>query len=829
MSRFLRLLSPLVALAPSAFAQFSWNAPATANSGATYFVSASATFNLPDYVVLYKNGYYFTDGTSWAGGYTSDTGAQVVIYDAEGWDVWYNNNYWGSRTVTIVVPNNPPSISLSAPGSVNVGQTFAVTTMASDPDGDLNSMGLRWFGYGLQNWWALSGSSASEVTYLTAPSTPGTMQLRGEVFDNAGNGTTGGWYDVTVNAIPTTFTFSNLSHTYDGSAKTAAVTASPSGATFTTDLTKGPAAGSYTVTATATGGYSGSGSATLTITPASVSFSLSSTSFTYNGGAQGPSIVASPAGATYSTSGTLSATNAGGYSVTATASGNYTGGSGAMGWNIAPLPASFSFSGGPFTYTGGTHSVSVSVSPAGATYSASGTWSASAVGNYTATASASGNYTGSGSYPWSITAAAQAPVTISPATLATEYGNTHTFTAAGGSGTGAYVWGGDATGTGTTKTITFNTLGARSVNVYRQGDGTYGNSNTASATVQVSIDPSLSIIAPTQAQVNETIQVGALVSDSDGDLRKATVKWKGAIAQQWTGVFSYGSTFVTIVNTGTALGYQPVVAEAEDSRGVPTGFSSAQFDVNIIPPNTPPTISGATATVVSASQIQFSAQAQDADANLGSIRFYVSRPPNYNGYELVGTVTVSGSSAIGNYTWQPSPALTPGAYYMWARASDTPHNASDSSGGSLVSFVVGTGGVASLTVTPAEVPQENSMTVAYQNAPTANTWIGLYNYGAADSAPLAQQVVPNTGNGTVYFSSSGLALGQSYHTRMFSTSDTSTRIAQSNSVVLVLNPAADSDGDGVPNGIEQKLGTNMNSPRQDDSANSTQLKVLRPH
>ena len=67
--------------------------------------------------------------------------------------------------------------------------------------------------------------------------------------------------------IATTFSFSNLSFTYDGSTKTATVTPNPSNATYTADLTKGPAIGSYTVSASANGSFSGSGSATLTIAP----------------------------------------------------------------------------------------------------------------------------------------------------------------------------------------------------------------------------------------------------------------------------------------------------------------------------------------------------------------------------------------------------------------------------------------------------------------------------------------------------------------------------------------------------------------------------------
>lgn len=61
-----------------------------------------------------------------------------------------------------------------------------------------------------------------------------------------------------------------------------------------------------------------------------------------------------------------------------------------------------------------------------------------------------------------------------------------TFSASGGSGTGNYVWGGAASGTGNTVTVTFGTLGAgQAVTVYRAADATYLQSNTASTTVNV--------------------------------------------------------------------------------------------------------------------------------------------------------------------------------------------------------------------------------------------------------------------------------------------------------------------------------------------------------
>src|SRR5690348_6427703 len=80
-----------------------------------------------------------------------------------------------------------PTISLSLPTTVPTGAPFDVTVNAADTDGDLSVMSLRYQGFGVQNTWSgLSGSSASRTWTMTAPTSPGTMNLRGEVFDAAG-------------------------------------------------------------------------------------------------------------------------------------------------------------------------------------------------------------------------------------------------------------------------------------------------------------------------------------------------------------------------------------------------------------------------------------------------------------------------------------------------------------------------------------------------------------------------------------------------------------------------------------------------------------------
>lgn len=81
----------------------------------------------------------------------------------------------------------------------------------------------------------------------------------------------------TLTVVPkaVTFMFGNLAYVYDSTLKTATVVASDPDATFTADLTKGPDAATYAVTAAATGNYSGSGTANLVISPAPQTIALS--------------------------------------------------------------------------------------------------------------------------------------------------------------------------------------------------------------------------------------------------------------------------------------------------------------------------------------------------------------------------------------------------------------------------------------------------------------------------------------------------------------------------------------------------------------------------
>ena len=91
-------------------------------------------------------------------------------------------------------------------------------------------------------------------------------------------------------------------------------------------------------------------------------------------------------------------------------------------------------------------------------------------------------------------------VAISPQTPSVAAGGNIQFTASGGQN--GYVWGGAATGTGSTNTVTFPNVGTYSVTVYSPAGGVYAQSNTAVATVTVTLAGQMVAIAPTNPSVS---------------------------------------------------------------------------------------------------------------------------------------------------------------------------------------------------------------------------------------------------------------------------------------------------------------------------------------
>ncbi|MBK9989148.1 MAG: hypothetical protein IPP19_00015 [Verrucomicrobia bacterium] len=282
-------------------------------------------------------------------------------------------------------------------------------------------------------------------------------------------------------------------HNYDGTVKTAAVTPSVAGTMYAADLTRGPAAGSYTVTATALGDYTGSGSAVLVINPPAIIDQAVLTLVAEMGPAQ-----------TYNTSQTLTVTGG--------------SGSGAVSYSIVNQSAAgvATLSGAVLTANTGTGWVDVQASKAGS-------------GNYNAATSAAVRVT--------FKQATQATLSFSAIANQT-YNTSQTLTVTGGSGSGAVSYSivnqsaaGVATLSGAVLTANTGT-GWVDVQATKALDGNY--SSATSAIVRVDFkkaDQAAFNLVVAQPQVCYTTQ-----------------------KLSFTGGSSYGAVSYAIVNQSSASG-----------------------------------------------------------------------------------------------------------------------------------------------------------------------------------------------------------------------------------------------------------------------------------
>jgi hypothetical protein len=96
----------------------------------------------------------------------------------------------------------------------------------------------------------------------------------------------------------------------------------------------------------------------------------------------------------------------------------------------------------------------------------------------------------------------QPQVSISPPSASVVTGQSVTFSVAGGSGSGDFVWGGAAPASGWSNTYTFNAPGTYTVVVYRNGDANYAQSASTAATVTVSAP-----VTPITGSYNQAVTV----------------------------------------------------------------------------------------------------------------------------------------------------------------------------------------------------------------------------------------------------------------------------------------------------------------------------------
>ena len=214
-----------------------------------------------------------------------------------------DNNYQGSASGTLVISKATATVTLGSLSQTYDG-TAKTATATTSPNGLLVT-----FTY-----------NASAI----APTNAGSYTVVGTISDNNYQGSASG--TLVIGKATATVTLGSLSQTYDGTAKTATATTSPSGllVTFTYDgSTSAPVnAGSYTVVGTISdNNYQGSASGTLVIGKVTAAVTFNNLTQTYDGTAKFASATTSPSGLSVSLTYNGSAnapTNAGSYQLIGT-------------------------------------------------------------------------------------------------------------------------------------------------------------------------------------------------------------------------------------------------------------------------------------------------------------------------------------------------------------------------------------------------------------------------------------------------------------------------------------------------------------------------------
>jgi hypothetical protein len=504
------------------------------------------------------------------------------------------------------------------------------------------------------------------------------------------------------------------------------------------------------------------------------SFSVSPTSFTYNGGAQGPTISPNPSNATYAVSGTASATNAGSYSVQADANGLFTGSSGSVAWTINPASASFGLSSTAFTYNGAAQGPSVTASPAGATFTTGGTLSATAAGTYTATATANGNYGGSnGSLTWTINKAAQSIAFTNPGTKQKDSGSMTLSASAPGGAVVFSVLSGPASVSGST--LTFTGSGYVQVQAAQGGGSNYNAAPNATQTFFVNGDPTI-----TQAILDGSNNVLATNTVTNGSAANGAANATVYFGQTWKFQVSGtdpNSTLTWLLFRMQRPGGVPGSTNPDATDGFVLSGTEWNWDNNFASTNAKTiTTTGILADTVGSWPVW--SHAENANA--------------------LGWGSVSGWNGQ-QYGWQSSSGV----------ASLTVAKATPSA-----SFPTGR------TFSPAGTSY--TVVAADLNAVFSNP------YSGSVTAPTGAVTYTLVGPGTAVTAGTVLRGGAYYTIQANYPGDANYNATTATSSWHVNGPPGDADNDGVPDAIELQLGTNPNVACQPDTSNQTQLKITKP-
>ncbi|MGZ4964003.1 MAG: MBG domain-containing protein [Limisphaerales bacterium] len=278
-------------------------------TGTLVIGQASATVALGSLSATY-------DGTGKAATATTTPSGLAVTFTYNGLAAVPTN----AGSYTVVGTINDPNYQGNATGTLVIGKATATVTLASlaqTYDGTGKTATATTIPAGLAVGFTYDNS-------VTAPVNAGSYTVVGTISDVNYQGTSTG--TLIISKATATATLGSLAQTYDGSAKSATATTTPSGlgTTFTYNgLSTLPVnAGSYTVVGTIIdANYQGSATNILVISKATATVTLGDLAQTYDGSAKSVSATTAPTGlsvgSTYDGS-SFAPTNVGSYTVIAT-------------------------------------------------------------------------------------------------------------------------------------------------------------------------------------------------------------------------------------------------------------------------------------------------------------------------------------------------------------------------------------------------------------------------------------------------------------------------------------------------------------------------------
>jgi M6 family metalloprotease-like protein len=583
--------------------------------------------------------------------------------------------------------------TLSA-GSFVINKATASASVSNGPftyDGSAKTVTVACVGGG-------AASSISPASQTNAGTYSVTADCAASSNYNAGTTLSAGSF--VINKGTPTASVSNSPQSYDGSAKTIAVSCLGGGAASNISPATATTAGSYPVTADcgASSNYNGAtglsaGSFVITDNRTNPTISVANSPATYNGSAQSATVSGSVAGVVsnikYNGSATAP-TNAGTYAVTAdfvpSDTGSYNSLTGASAGNfvINKANASASVSNGPFTYDGSAKTVTVSCLGGGAASNISPASQTNA-GTYSVTAdcSVSGNY--------------NAGTDLSAGSLVI---NKATPTAS--------VSGGPFTYDGSIKTVTVSCLGGGAASNIspppQKYSGTYSVTADCGASSNYNAATGLSAGSYVINKANQTASVTNSPATYDGSAKTIAVACSGG-----------GAASNITPATATSGGSYPVTADCAERANyyAATGLSAGNFVIT--DSRITPTISVTNSPVT-----------------------YMMNMATWYGIPQAATVSGSVPGTVSNVKYNGSTTLPINAGTYAVTADFTPTdtaNYSSLTGASAGNFVINKKTAFGIIQNP-QVTYDGTIKVAVISVPAVgNSGIGQIRYNGVYAEP----------------------------------------------------------------------------------------------